>query len=178
LINGFSEQEARQLNSEQSALSLLIVGRCNRFRKDVVQASIDFSSAWQGATSPLLKARVLCDLVDLDIHMNRREAVLEWSVKSAALKGGSRTRGWVLTIDSMLAAQGGNADKALALAQEAVQHGGEHGRPARWLGHLLCVAGRREEVEGLLQKMISESAEAQDLMAELVATPRRPAKPA
>jgi thioredoxin-like negative regulator of GroEL len=60
-----------------------------------------------------------------------------------------------------------NSDKAIELAEDAFKLEGKSSRVCAWYGHLLCLAGKTNEAENLLEKMAPESADTARLMAEV-----------
>lgn len=170
LIRGFSDDRVKGFSQDETALSLLILGRCDQFYKENVQAHIDLNKAFYCAKLPILKAESLVEIVELDFNMNAKDSINKWKLKIPEIFGGPKSAGLKKTIGSIAAMSEGDSETALKLAAEACNPDVRSGRACAWYGHLLCLSGRSNAAEDLLGCMTPDSADAARLMTEVTGT--------
>ncbi|MDN5279770.1 MAG: hypothetical protein PWR01_3735 [Clostridiales bacterium] len=167
IIRSFSEDSVSGFKPDETALSLLVLGRCDLFYKENVQAHIDLNKAFTIARLPILKAEALVELIELDFNMNSRDSIAKWKIRVNEIHGGPKCDSIKKMILSVAAMAEGNGETAMQLAQEACDTRFRNGKACAWYGHLLCMSGRNNEAENLLEKMTPESVEASRLMTEV-----------
>ncbi|NLI78290.1 MAG: hypothetical protein GX442_17875 [Candidatus Riflebacteria bacterium] len=167
LIKSIPEERIQGFSVNEAALSLLVLGRCDMAFNQPVQAHIDLSKALSFVRHPLTAAQILCELAELDTTMNRLDWSLKWLEQAGSLKGGKKTQSLGKVIESMVVQVQGQTEQALVLARIACQACGRNGRAWAWQGHLLCLQGKQNEAEHLLEKMAPGSADAEKLMTEI-----------
>ena len=170
IIRSFPEDRVKAFSPDDNALSLLILGRCDLFYKENVQAHIDLNKAFSCAQLPLLRAESLVELIELDFNMRSKDAVNKWSKHIDSIKGGKKSGSFKSTLRSIAAMAEGDSELALKLAKEACELFPRNGRAAAWYGHLLCLSGQHSEAEELLARMTPDSADANRLMTEVTGT--------
>jgi tetratricopeptide (TPR) repeat protein len=167
LIRNISDETARSFSAEQVATLLYVLGRCNLFFKEPVQAHIDFSKGLASTQSPLLKTKILIELTEMDLNMSRLEWTQKWLKIGKSCRGGRKTQSNIKIIESMVTFGQGNKDPALQLAEEACRLFPQNVRAWCWQGHVLCSLERFTEAEALLAHMTAGTYEAEKLMQEL-----------
>jgi tetratricopeptide (TPR) repeat protein len=167
IIQKLPPERMQGLSTNEAALSFLVLGRCNLAFEQPVQANLDLTKGLSLAKNPLTAAKILCELVELEVSMERLEPALKWFGQAQSLKGGKKTSGLVKTIESMVVLLQGKPEVALALAQDACRTFPKTSRSWAWLGHLLCLRQQFDEAEKLLEKMAPGSSDAEKLMGEI-----------
>lgn len=167
LINSIPESRAKAFSAEEAGLSLWLLGRCNRAFSQLVQAHIDFSKILQLSVSPLLKAKTLLELTEMDTSMNRPEWVDKWGVQARELKGGSKTMSYVLSVEATISLFQGRKEDALKLVQSACGSCPQNSRSVGLQGQILCSLGKFNEAEALLEKLVAGSVEAEKLIQRI-----------
>lgn len=167
LIRNISKEAISNFSTDETALSLLVLGRCDLFYKEHVQAHIDLNKAFSFAKLPMLKAESLLELIELDYNMKSVDAVKKWYARITQIKGGAKTDALKKVIDSIAAKSSEDEQKALELAKAACETKFRISRACAWYGHLLCISGNRSQAEDLLEKMTPNSAAADRLMTEV-----------
>ncbi|GAB4272025.1 MAG: hypothetical protein Kow0029_10260 [Candidatus Rifleibacteriota bacterium] len=167
IIRNFPEDKIKAFTQDETALSLLIIGKCDLFYKENVQAHIDLNKAFTYAKMPLIKAESLVEIIELDFNMRSLESINKWKSKIQEIKGGDKCASLKNTINSIVAMANGQSEDALKFAEAACKSGVRNGRAYSWYGHLLCLSGKFSEAEELLEKMTPDSAEATRLMTEI-----------
>ncbi len=167
IIQKIPSERVQSLSANEAALSFLVLGRCNLAFDHAVQANLDLTKGLSLAKNPLTAAKILCELVDLEVSMNRLDRALECLGQAQALNGGKKTNALLKTIESMVVLLQGKPEAALALAKEACRIFPKTGRAWAWHGHLLCLRQQFDEAEKLLEKMAPGSADAEHLMEEI-----------
>jgi tetratricopeptide (TPR) repeat protein len=170
IIRSFSEDRVKSFAADETALSLLILGRCDLAYKDNVQAHIDLNKSFAIAQLSFLKAEALVEIIELDFKMNSKEMIGKLKAKIVDINGGKKSQSLVKTIQSIVAMSEGNKPKALELALAACEIAVRNSRACAWYGHLLCLEGRQNEAEQLLDKMTPESVDATRLMTEVTSS--------
>ncbi|HNW37045.1 MAG TPA: hypothetical protein PKM25_19045, partial [Candidatus Ozemobacteraceae bacterium] len=89
-INMIPDDRARKFAGDEAALSLLVIGRCNVFFNQAIQAHIDWTRALDHARLPLVRAYILVELALQDASMNRREWTDKWVAFATHLSVHSR----------------------------------------------------------------------------------------
>ena len=166
LVNAISEEGAKSFDPDETAVSLLILGRCCLNIKDTVQAHINFNKAFASARSMLLKHIILTELVELDLTMNAKQALAKWKIQLNTLSGEGMLCNYRLLIKSMLAFSENKASEAFQFAKDSVE-GAKISRAIYWYGHLLCLVDKVPDAEALLQKMTIGSYSTDRLMNEV-----------
>ncbi|MGM0598572.1 MAG: tetratricopeptide repeat protein [Candidatus Rifleibacteriota bacterium] len=167
LIRNISKEAISNFSTDETALSLLVLGRCDLFYKENVQAHIDLNKAFSFAKLPLFKAESLLELIELDYNMKSVDAVKKWYARTAQIRGGVKTEALKKVIDSIAAESRGDDEKALETAKTACETKLRISRACAWYGHLLCMKGDQSKAEDLLEKMTPNSAAADRLMTEV-----------
>lgn len=167
IIRGFAEDRIKSFTPDENAISLLILGRCDLFYKENVQAHIDLNKAFGCAKLSFIKAESLVELIELDHNMRSKDSITKWKERVPEIKGGKKSGALKKTILSIAAMSEGETEAALKLAQEAFSIDSRNGRVSAWLGHLLCISGKHNEAEDLLSRMTPDSADANRLMTEV-----------
>lgn len=165
VIHSYTEERAKAFSSEQLSWSLYILARCNKHFGHNVQAHIEFSKALPLALVPITKARILCDLTEMDILMNRLEWAQKWQIEGKTVKkGGAKAASFLKIIDSMILSGNNSMDESLKKAEEACDLCKLNSTAWAWRGQVLCKTGRHSEAEALLQKMTHGTEDAEKLM--------------
>lgn len=167
IIRSLPDNRVKTFSQDETALCLLILGRCGLAYKENVQAHIDLGKAINCAKMPLIRAEALVEITELDLNMNARDALAKWKEKAAEISGGEKSANCRKLVLSMVAVHEGKKDEALNLAREACKGKFRNSRAFAWYGHLLCVQGQSSEAEELLGNMTPESCDAQRLMTEV-----------
>lgn len=167
IVRSFSDARIKALSQDQSAMCLLILGRCNLECKDNVQAHIDLNKALNCANIPLLAAMALVELAELDYKMKAVDALKKWQKKAESMKGGCKSAALVKTTLSIAAFGLGNSELALELAAQACETKCRVSRACGWYGNMLVLSNRSSEAEELLNKMTAESDDATKLMVKV-----------
>lgn len=167
LIRGFSDDRVKSFSPDETALCLLVLGRCDLAYKENVQAHIDLTKAFNCARLPIIKSDALVEIVGLDFQMNSKDALGKWKAKAFELSGGEKTMANRQLILSIIAQSEGQKDEALKLAFSACEGKIVNSKACAWYGHLLCLAGQHNDAESLLSKMAPDSIDAEKLMTEV-----------
>lgn len=166
-INSIPETRAALFGGDETALSLLVTGRCNVFFSQPQQAHLDWTRALEHARLPLVRASILVELALLDSADNRRDWTERWSAAADSLGGGTKTSAYVKLIRSIALFMADRADDAMQAAQEACALFAHCGPAFAWRGHLLCLKGRYAEAQALLETMAAGTAAGRRLMEEI-----------
>jgi tetratricopeptide (TPR) repeat protein len=167
IIRAFSEDRVKSFSPNETAISLLVLGKCDLAYKDNVQAHIDINKAFTIARLPFIKAEALVEVIELDFNMKSKEMIGKLKNKVNEIGGGNKSQKLKKMILSIVEMSDDNSDKAIELAEDAFKLEGKSSRVCAWYGHLLCLAGKTNEAENLLEKMAPESADTARLMAEV-----------
>lgn len=166
-INAIPEWRAASLGGDDTALGLLVTGRCHAALENPHQAHQDWVRALEFAKLPLVRACVLAELALLDASENRRELTAKWAAAAKALGGGPKTAAYAHMVRSIDCFAADRREEALQAATEACRAFPRCGAASAWHGHLLCIAGRFAEAQTLLEKMTPGTAAGNRLMEEI-----------
>lgn len=166
LISSIPENRAKALTNDEKALCMMVSGCCLMWKREFVQAHIEFGKAFDMSRMPCIKSEILVEMTDLDRQMKSREKLAKWKSAASGIKGGEKSAMLVKTVLSMVAESEGKDDEALKYAAESIQGKVRCGRCAGWYGHLLCKAGKTGEAEEILGRMTADSIDAIRLMNE------------
>ncbi|HNX74540.1 MAG TPA: tetratricopeptide repeat protein [Candidatus Rifleibacterium sp.] len=166
IVSSLPEARAKALSNDEKALCMMVSGACLMWKREFVQAHIEFGKAFDAARMPCIKAEILVEMTELDSQMKSKEKLARWKATVPGIKGGEKTALLLKTVLSMIAESEGQKDEAMKLAAETSQSKIRCGRALCWFGHLLCKAGRNTEAEELLGRMVPESVDANRLMNE------------
>ncbi len=166
-INAIPESHAASLGGDDTALSLLVTGRCHAALGNPHQAHQDWMRALEFARLPLVRACVLAELALFDASEDRRELAAKWAVAAKTLDGGPKTAAYAHMIRSIGCFTADRREDALQAAAEACRAFPRCGAAYAWYGHLHCVAGRFAEAQALLERMTPGTAAGNRLMEEI-----------
>jgi tetratricopeptide (TPR) repeat protein len=169
IIRALPDDRVKGFSADETALCLLILGRCDLAYKENVQAHIDLAKAFNCARLPIIKSDALVEIAELDFNMNSKDALAKWKARVNEIGGGAKSQANRQIVLSIVARSEGDNSAALQLAQQACDGSGGHSRAFAWYGHLLCLSGQQNEAEALLQKMAPDSVDATRLMTEVTA---------
>ncbi|MDD3147069.1 MAG: hypothetical protein PHD82_07190 [Candidatus Riflebacteria bacterium] len=166
IISSLPEARAKTLSNDEKALCMLVSGCCLMWKKEYVQAHIEFGKAFDIAKMSIIRAEVLVEMTELDCLMKSREKLVKWKASAGTIKGGEKTSSMIRVVLSMVADSEGQAEASMKLAKEASLCKIKNSRAIYWYGHLLCKVGQNSEAEELLGKMTPDSFDANRLMTE------------
>lgn len=166
-INAIPESRAASFGGDDTALSLLVTGRCHAALGNPQQARQDWMRALEYAKLPLVKASVLSEQALLDAVDSRREAMESWVAAASALGKGGKTAAYACMVRSIGLFVAERMEDAVQAAMEACDAFPRCGPAFAWYGHLLCVKGRFAEAQTLLEKMTPGTAAGNRLMEEI-----------
>lgn len=167
IIRGLPDDRVRSFSPDETALCLLILGRCDLAYKENVQAHIDLTKAFNCARLPIIKSDALVEIAELDFQMNSKDALAKWKLKALEINGGEKTLANRKMILSIISQSEGNAKEALQMAKEACSGKIVNSRACAWYGHLLCLSDQHNDAESLLGRMAPDSCDATRLMTEV-----------
>jgi hypothetical protein len=166
IISSLPEARAKTLSNDEKALCMLVSGCCLMWKKEYVQAHIEFGKAFDIAKMSIIRAEVLVEMTELDCLMKSREKLVKWKASAGTIKGGEKTSSMIRVVLSMVADSEWQAEASMKLAKEASLCKIKNSRAIYWYGHLLCKVGQNSEAEELLGKMTPDSFDANRLMTE------------
>ena len=164
IIKFMSDNHVRAFLPDETALSLLVLGKCGLAYNENVQAHIDLAKAVNCARIPFIKAEALLEVAELDYTMKSKEALNKWKDRAPEIAGGETAQSYVKILLSISALFDNKKEEAIALAQAACIGKEKNSRAHCWLGRLFCIEGRYSEAEALLAQMTPDSNDAQKLM--------------
>jgi tetratricopeptide (TPR) repeat protein len=167
IIKSLPNARVKSFSNDETAICLLVLGRCGCHYKELVQAHIDLTKAMTYAKIPLLKAEALLEITALDYKMNAKVAIQKWAKQAHELKGNSYTQAYCKTILSMAHAFEKEDEKALTAIKEAIALIDKNSNIYGWYGHLLLQTGKTSEAEAILAHMTSGSFASDQLIAEI-----------
>lgn len=167
IIKSLPDARVKGFTNDETAICLLVLGRCGCHYKELVQAHIDLNKAMTYAKVPLLKAEALLEITGLDYKMNAKVAIQKWAKQAQELKGGNYTMAYNKTILSMAHAFEKEDDKAFKAIEEAIKLIDKNSKVYGWYGHLLIQAGKTSEAEAALSNMTSGSFASDQLITEI-----------
>lgn len=166
-INSIPESRAASFEGDETALSLLLTGRCHAFLGNAHQARQDWTRALQYARLPLARASVLAEMALLEAADGRLESLEKVCAAADALGGGSKTRAYAMMIRSIGFFAADRREDAFLAAADACDAFQRCGAAFAWYGHMLCVKGRFAEAQTLLERMTPGTAAGNRLMEEI-----------
>lgn len=166
-INEIPESCAAAFGGDDTALSLLVTGRCHAALGNSHQARQDWIRALEYAKLPLVRASIRAELALLNVAETRRESQETSNMAGKAAGGGAKTAAYENMIRSIGFFAEERLEEALAAATEACRSFSRCGPAFAWYGHLLCVKGRFSEAQALLEKMTPGTTAANRLMGEI-----------
>ncbi len=167
IIKSLPNSKIKGFTKDETAICLLVLGRCGCHYKELVQAHVDLNKAISFSKIPFLKGEALFEIACLDYKMNAKVAMKNWSDQAKKLKGGNYVQAYKKTIISMTEAFNQNLDKAIKTSEEAIALVEKNSDILGWYGHLLLKANRTSDAEAVLSKMTSNSFASSKLIAEL-----------
>ncbi len=166
-INTIPESRAASFGGDDTALSLLVTGRCHAALGNPQQARQDWTRALEYAKLPLARASILAELALQDVSDNRQDGRETWSAAAKVIGGGAKTAAYAHMIRSIDFFIADRLDDAQQAATQACLAFPRCGPAFAWYGHLLCVMGRFAEAQALLEKMTPGMAAGNRLMEEI-----------
>ncbi len=167
LINSISADRAKSMSGDESAISLLTLGRYCLSIKDNVQSHVNYTKALQCAKSPLIKLMILLELSELDNAINSKQSLQKWKMQVTDLPVRGKCLSYKNTINSIVANSENKIQEAYDLAKECMNNTVPNSKSVAWYGHLLVLKGKHSEAEELLPKMKAGSYTAECLMTEI-----------
>lgn len=168
-INSIPAARIASFGGDETALSLLVTGRCNAAFEQPQQAHVDWTRGLDHARLPLVRASILSELARLDFLNGRSEWTARWRDAADKLGGGDKTRAFVKMIRSIALAAADSVDAALQDARGACEAFRRCGPAFAWYGHLLCLKGKHADAQALLEKMTAGTAAGRLLMEKITA---------
>lgn len=163
LINSMDRGKIKSFTNNETALSLLILGKCNVAYKEYVQARKDLENSFEISELPIIKSSAALELAKLSLKMNKQGWINVWNNRIKNINGGKTTSSLKLLTSSIVAMSERNMDESLNKAKKACETN-PCSQTFAWLANLYVISNQVDEADKLCEKMMPDSVYYHNLM--------------